>query len=72
MDDVIGIGLPSKAKKVFHDLCDLLEELGFSLSDKKLVFASTLATCLGVEIDTVELTISVSPSKHHDICKRWG
>ena len=37
IDDLIGIGLPCEIHKSFQDLCELLQELGFTLSTKNSV-----------------------------------
>ena len=61
IDDYISYGLPSNIKKSFSDLCDLLAQLGFAISIKKLVPPATMVTCLVVTIDTINATISVPP-----------
>ena len=74
IDDLIGFGLPSTVYNSFNYLCHLLQELGLTISDKKLVSPSTLVTCLGVQIDTVHGTISVPPEKLQKIvqmCLNW-
>ena len=64
IDDLIGIGLPVKLKKSFQDQCDLLQELGFAISSKKLTLPSMCVACLGVVIDTRHDTIYVSTVKN--------
>ena len=74
IDDLIGFGLPSTVHKSYEDLCALLEKLGLTISDKKLVPPSTVVTCLGVQIDTIKGTISVPPEKLQKIiqmCFTW-
>ena len=74
IDDLIGFGLPSTVYDSFQYLCDLLQELGLTISKKKLVPPSTLVTCLGVQIDTVQGTIAVPPEKLQKImhmCTAW-
>ena len=74
IDDLIGHGTTSKAQQSYDKLYHLLLELGFKISEKKLVTPSTKCTCLGVEIDTVNSTLSIPPEKLVDIietCKHW-
>ena len=55
IDDLIGFGLPSTVHSSYKYL---LEKLGLTISNKKLIPPSTVVTCLGVQIDTVQGTIS--------------
>ena len=48
IDDLIGHGVPSQAHESYNTLVRVLHELGFHISDKKLVTPITCATCLGV------------------------
>ena len=59
IDDYIGVGVPSVANASYAALIDLMNELGLTISQKKLVPPSTQATCLGVLIGTVKGTISI-------------
>ena len=75
IDDVIGFGTVSTAKSSFDTLQALLQKLGFDISIKKLVEPTTKVTCLGVEVDTKEFTISVPHEKLTNIismCKTNG
>ena len=75
IDDIIGFGTVSTAKASFDTLQDLLQKLGFQISVKKLVEPTTKVTCLGVEVDTKEFTISVPHEKLTNImamCDRWS
>ena len=74
IDDLVGYGTPSMAQKSYDHLYHLLQELGFKISEKKLVPPSTKCICLGIEIDTVEFTLSIPPDKLIEItdtCKYW-
>ena len=74
IDDLIGFGLASTAHNSFKYLCELLKKLGLTISTKKLVPPTTTVTCLGVQINTVEGTISVPPQKLKKIiqlCLSW-
>ena len=63
IDDYVGVGVPSVAHASYHFLLNLMERLGLSVSQKKLVPPSTRATCLGVLIDTDAGTISIPSEK---------
>ena len=74
IDDLIGFGLPSTAHNSFKYLCELLEQLGLTISTKKLVPPTTTVTCLGVQINTIDGTISVPPDKLRkiiELCFSW-
>ena len=58
----------------FKFLKNLLVELGLDISPKKLVPPSTLVTCLGILIDSINKTISKPPEKLSEItqlCAQW-
>ena len=59
VDDYIGFGVPSDARASYDLLYDLLQKLGLTVSQKKLVPPATLVTCLGVEINTITGTIAI-------------
>ena len=67
IDDYIGVGVPSIATASYAALIDLTNDLGLTISQKKLVSPSTQVTCLGVLIDTVNGTISIPPDKLRDV-----
>ena len=74
IDDIIGHSLVSKSTASFHTLRALLLDLGFDISEKKVVQPSTKVTCLGVDIDTIEFTVSITPDKVKEIlaeCESW-
>ena len=74
VDDFIGLGVPSVARASFDALRVLLRQLGLDVSQKKLIAPSTKAVCLGVEIDTVNRTISIPQeklTKIHDMVNVW-
>ena len=64
-DDLIGYGLPTKIDASFNTLCIFLYELGFTISEAKLVLPSTSVICLGILINTFDGTVSVPPEKLH-------
>ena len=49
-------------------LFKLMNDLGLTISDSKLVAPSTKIVCLGVLINTEEGTVSITPEKLHQIC----
>ena len=63
IDDFLGFGTPSVARQSFQTLIELMQELGLAISDKKLIHPTTQAVCLGVLVDTVSGTVSISPDK---------
>ena len=74
IDDVIGFGTASTATPSYKALYQLLQDLGFDISTKKLVQPSTKAICLGVEINTENFTVSVPLQKLENIsrmCESW-
>ena len=71
IDDIIGHSVISKSNDSFQTLRDLLLELGFDISEKKVVEPSTKVTCLGVDIDTEKFTVSIPPEKITEILTEW-
>ena len=63
LDDFIGVEPACHAETVFSDLGTLLWKLGLIESVSKASPPSTVAVCLGVEIDTVNFTVSVSSER---------
>ena len=68
VDDYVGFGVPSDAKRSYDHLYNLLDLLGLTISQKKLVPPSTSAVCLGVKIDTEKGSISIPEEKLCQIC----
>ena len=74
IDDVIGHATVSQANPSFQCLKDLLLELGFALSDKKMVAPTTKCICLGIELDTETFTAAIPADKLEKIskmCQQW-
>ena len=67
IDDYIGVVLPSVASASFQFLCNLMQDLGLTVSLKKLVEPSAQMVCLGVLIDTENATISILEVKLRQI-----
>ena len=51
------------ARRSFDALQELMPQLGLDISVKKLTPPSTIAVCLGIEINTVESTVSIPVEK---------
>ena len=68
VDDFVGIGTPSIARRSYVALIELLQKLGLEVSAKKLVPPSTKAVCLGIEIDSENCTVAIPPDKLRQIC----
>ena len=74
VDDYVGFGVPSDARRSFDLLYDLLQKLGLTVSQKKLVAPATSVICLGVEINTISGTIAIPADKLRqisDTVKDW-
>ena len=74
VDDYTGFGVPSDARASFDLLYDLLQKLGLTVSQKKLVPPTTSVVCLGVEINTLTSTVSIPAEKLRqisDTVKDW-
>ena len=69
IDDIIGHSVSSKANESFQTLHNLLSKLGFDISAKKIVPPCTKVTCLGVKINTVDFTVSITADKVQEIIK---
>ena len=69
VDDFIGVVTPDVVRHSFDTLRRELRHLGLDISEKKLVPPSTVAVCLGVEIDSVHSTISIPAEKLTHICR---
>ena len=63
IDDFLGFGTPTVAKRSFDALYDAMQKLGLCISNKKLIHPGTQAVCLGVLVDTVTGTVSIPPEK---------
>ena len=75
IDDIIGHSVCSQAFDSFNTLFKILTELGFDISQKKIVTPCTKVTCLGVDIDTESFTISIPNDKVKEImeiCHTWS
>ena len=67
LDDFIGVAPPDTAWQAYEHCGHLLEELGLEESPTKDCPPSTIATCLGVQFDTVQMTMSVTQERLAEI-----
>ena len=74
IDDLLGNATVSQAEPAFQKLKRLLQELGLTISQSKLVAPTTKCVCLGIEVDTVNSTLSIPQQKLMEIltvCQQW-
>ena len=67
LDDFIGVDIPNRASYAYTFLGDLLSSLGLEESVQKAASPSTCMTVLGVQFDTVAMTMSVTPDRLRDL-----
>ena len=67
LDDFIGVSEPSCAMSDFLELGSLLSSLGLRESEGKACPPATTVLCLGVQLDTVKLTMSIGPDRLSEI-----
>ena len=75
IDDLIYTGLPHNIYQSYTTLMALLQELGQEISQSKLVPPTTIAVCLGIEIDTIHRTLKIPAEKLleiQNICKNFA
>ena len=63
IDDFVDYGTPDIARRSYDCLRNVIERLGLTISEKKLVPPTTSAVCLGVLIDIVTGTIAIPDEK---------
>ena len=63
IDDYIAVVPKSKAHTAFYRLCDLLNELGLPINSDKLIPPTKRLTCLGIEFNIENNTMSISKDK---------
>ena len=74
IDDIIGVDVESKTLESFTTLKNLLQALGFQLSEKKIITPTRKMNCLGIVVDTETFTTSIPPQKLQEIfnlCAAW-
>ena len=70
VDDILGISPKETARTAYDYLLQLLAELNFSVSERKLVEPTTECNCLGVIINTVAQTINIPEGKGIEILQK--
>ena len=74
LDDLIGVSDSSRGWEAYELLGQLLIDLGLEENLPKACSPSTVQTVLGVVIDTVAMTVSVTEERMieiHEILKKW-
>ena len=67
IDDVIGTSLPDKVFEGYKFFLELLSDLNFPISYKKLVAPTHETICLGICINTRDQTVSIPTDKQREI-----
>ena len=63
VDDILGLDIEPQAHEAFRYLLGILKDLGFQISQSKLVAPTTRCNCLGIIVDTKEHTLSIPHQK---------
>ncbi len=75
LDDLIGVAKPQDGTQGYNHLGELLSELGLLENTGKACPPATIQTVLGVQIDTVNMTISVTEERLEEtinLLKSWS
>ena len=67
LDDFMGVAPHEHAWTAYHFLGEVLSQLGLRESITKAVAPSTVVTCLDVQFDTVNMSMSVAPFRLAEI-----
>ena len=67
IDDYVGVGVPSVVWESYDVLMQLMQELGLTISSKKLFPPVTQVTCLDILTDTVKGTLAIPHDKLEQI-----
>ena len=67
IDELIYTGLTEDIYDSYRTLKALLQELGLEISISKLIEPTTMAICLGIEIETVNRSLSIPEDKLKEI-----
>ena len=67
LDDFYGADLPARASTAFTSLKQLLQELGLQTSPDKDSPPSTKMVCLGIDVDSEEMSLSVPPFRVQEL-----
>ena len=69
LDDLGAAEAAEKAERAFQQLCDLLAQFGPREAWEKTVLPSTLMVFLGIEVNSITLTLSIPADKWKEIQK---
>ena len=67
LDDFIGVAPAARASRDYYHCGSLLTELGLQESPSKACPPSTCMTCLGVQVNIVDMTLSVTPERLNEL-----
>ena len=67
LHDFYGADLPARASTTFTSLKQLLQELGLQISPDKDSPPSTKLVCLGIDVDSEEMSLSVPPFRVQEL-----
>ena len=69
IDDYTAVSPEDTAAQAFHQLCDLLKELGLPLNKDKLTPTIKCLCCLGIGVNIVNKTMGIHSGKLLEINK---
>ena len=69
--NIIGHSLGSQSNSSFQTLRSLFIELGFGISEQKVLKPAARGTCQGVDRDTIRLTVSILREKSAAILSKY-
>ena len=72
LDDLIGVSDPETGTEAYDSLGNLLEQLGLLENETKACPPSTVQVVLGVEINTLELTVSVTSERLDELMELFA
>ena len=67
LDDFVGVSSPEQALLNYTQCGALLHDLGLQELPSKACPPSTVLTCLGVEVNSLDLALSVTPERRQDL-----
>ena len=67
LNDFYGADLPARASTTFTSLKQLLQELGLQTSPDKDSPPSTKLVCLGINVDSEEMSLSIPPFRVQEL-----
>lgn len=67
LDNFIGVASPDKTLQDYEACGSLLRDLGLQESPSKAYPPSTVLTCLGLEVNTLDLTFFIRPERLQEL-----